>query len=114
MAVYFDAKLRAIYFDSFGLPPRNKRIINFLKRNCARWDYSRKVLQHPFSKMCGGYCIYFLVKKCQGQSLKAIVSPLSHDLDLNGPKIRRFFSRVFPYIPLPKLSNQNQAWLGIK
>jgi hypothetical protein len=73
IAVYFDANLKAVYFDSYGFQPRNKYVVKFLKRNCAIWTFSDKVLQHPFSLVCGGYCMYFLVKKCQGHSLHYFV-----------------------------------------
>ena len=72
VAIWFDGLYKATFFDSYGLPPQNKRIVRFLKRNTKWWNYSRKVLQYPLSFLCGQYCLLFLVKKSQGISLKNI------------------------------------------
>lgn len=98
VSVYFSAKKEGTYFDSFGLPPIDKRVLRFLQKNTTKWTYSNKVLQHPFSFLCGGFCIYFLIKKCQGQSLNTLLKGFRFDLDLNDNKIIRFLKRTFPTI----------------
>jgi hypothetical protein len=100
VAVYFDVNLKGIYFDSYGFPPRNRHVVNFLKKNCVTWTFSNQVLQHPFSNLCGVYCIYFLVKKCQGHSLYSILSRFTNDLDLNDRRVRRFLHRIFPHMQI--------------
>jgi len=95
VAIYLDGKCKGTYFDSYGFPPTNSKIIKFLKTNTSTWTYSQKVLQFPISFLCGGYCIYFLVKKCQGHSLKSILSNFKSDLQLNDVKINRFLRRTF-------------------
>ena len=94
VAIFVNSKRRAVYFDSYGLPPLKKRLVTFLNRNTSRWTYSSKVLQHPLTVLCGGYCLYFLVKKAQGHSLVSILSSFKHDLELNDRKIYRFLKRL--------------------
>ena len=100
VAIYFNSKRKSIYFDSYGFPPRNRSVVKFLKRNCVTWSFSDRVLQHPFSNLCGGYCIYFLVKKSQGHSLHSILSKFTNDLDLNDRKVRLFLRRILPYMQM--------------
>jgi hypothetical protein len=95
VALYFDSRYNGTYFDSFGFPPRHKRIITFLKRNSSTWTYSNTPLQYPFSLLCGEYCIYFLVQKSQGISLNKFLSFFNYDLELNDKKITRYAARNF-------------------
>ena len=95
VAIFLNAKYNGEYFDSYGFPPMNQNVIRFLKRNTAKWTYSKKVLQNPISLMCGGFCIYFLVKKSQGQSLRYILSTFKNNAVENDNKVNRFLKRVF-------------------
>ena len=95
VAIFLNARHHGEYFDSYGFPPMNQNVIRFLRRNTTSWTYSKKVLQNPISFMCGGYCIYFLIKKCQGQSLRNILSTFKNNTVENDNKIKRFLKRVF-------------------
>lgn len=48
------------YFDSYGLPPRNKRILSFIKRNCNSIKYNQECFQDYQTTTCGYFCLYFL------------------------------------------------------
>lgn len=94
VAIYFDRNLIAEYFDSFGFKPRNKKLISFMNANATKWRYSTKLLQYPFSLLCGQYCLYFLVQKCRKLSLKSILSAFSHDTEKNDKRIKNFMKRL--------------------
>jgi hypothetical protein len=42
IAVYFYANLKAVYFDSYGFPPRNKYVVKFLKMELHYMDFFKK------------------------------------------------------------------------
>ena len=65
-------------FDSYGNSPQfyGNRFENFIsKYSTIHWNST--MFQSPTSNVCGAYCIYFIYKKCQGQSLCTIVNKLS-------------------------------------
>ena len=75
VAVYIDAFKRGYYFDSFGLPPSNDKIIVFLQRVTCVWKNSLVSIQCVTSKKCGIFCLYFLYYKSRGWSLEQILQP---------------------------------------
>jgi len=48
------------YFDSFGKPPKNLHINNFMKKFQLPIIYSKIKLQDDKSSFCGFFCFYFL------------------------------------------------------
>lgn len=67
------------YFDSFGLPPQDVRLEDFLGTN---YIYNTVALQLPFSNACGFYCVYYLLERARGQSAEDIIRILkSSDSD---------------------------------
>ena len=57
------------YFDSFGLPPLNEFIINFLDANCPNGIlYNPRTLQCLECISCGHYCIVYIKIRSIGKS----------------------------------------------
>jgi len=54
------------YFDSFGLPPFEKSIINYIKDNCTKLVYNDKHIQNNTAKTCGLYCVKFIEARSLG------------------------------------------------
>ena len=46
VAIYFRRD-QAIYFDSYGRPPEEDYVLQFLKRNSTRWIHNTECLQSP-------------------------------------------------------------------
>ena len=63
------------YFDSYGLPPQDERMIDFLGSNVV---YNAVPLQQVMSNACGFYCIYYLLERARGHSIQEIVHILRH------------------------------------
>lgn len=57
-----SARSNNFYFDSYGLPPTDKRIKCFLGK---RFRFNAKILQHLLSTACGQWCLYFLLRRAQ-------------------------------------------------
>ena len=74
LLIYLHTNGVASYFDSYGLPPRNIFLLNFLKQNSTRYVYNNSILQGSLSITCGHFCIYFAKRLSQGQNLRKILS----------------------------------------
>lgn len=62
--------VHATYFDSFGLPPLNDAIFDFLK--VYKCEMNAKTFQHLTSSDCGYYTILFIILSSRGYPLSAI------------------------------------------
>ena len=63
------------YFDSFGVPPLDPRIRDFMGstiiHNCVP-------LQQILTNACGFYCVYYLLERARGRSMEDIIHVLKH------------------------------------
>ena len=73
VAIYFRNNDEAIYFDSYGLPPLEDYILQFIQRNTRHWIYHKELLQSPWSRVCGMYCINILDQLGRGLDLKTAI-----------------------------------------
>lgn len=90
VAVYFAVSGKAEYFDSFGLPPLDKEIKAFIKRNSQSVSHNSRLLQNITSSACGLYVVYFVLGKSKGLSLQRLTTPFQpHHLQKNDRRVRR-------------------------
>ena len=61
------------FFDSYGLPPLNPSIANFISRTCSVWEYNTTRLQEWKSTDCGQYCCLFVLYIHRGYSPRQFV-----------------------------------------
>ena len=95
VAVYFDKRGRGEYFDSYGLPRTLIDLDSYMDAySLSGWIYNRKTLQAYFSSFCGRYCVYFILFRCRGVPLHAIVSDFMSNLTENDRSISRFIHNV--------------------
>ena len=90
IAMYFDKYGKGEYFDSYGLHPRMKGFTAFMERNSNGWIHNNKTVQSLFSTTCGHYCVYFILYRCSGYSMRDIVSRFSSNLTENDRNINLF------------------------
>lgn len=62
-----------IFFSSFGNPPSEKTVVNFLQRNADVWYLSSKRLQSHNSSTCGLYCVMFIRALGKGLSMQSFL-----------------------------------------
>lgn len=48
------------YFDSYGFPPLQKEIQDFIQRHAQQWTYNPYRYQDWNTDVCGQYCVYYL------------------------------------------------------
>lgn len=88
VALYLGEDKTANYFDSFGYPPMNSEIINFLFHNCSGFIYNDKLIQSPISTTCGYYCIFFIRMLTNGAPFIQFVKYFSDNTSLNDKIVR--------------------------
>lgn len=76
LAFYFISRVRCEFFDSYGMHPDYYHF-PFLN-DLIDCTYSTIQLQSPYSRVCGHYCAYFLLRRSESEvSLESIISNLS-------------------------------------
>ena len=60
------------YFDSYGVLP-NKKIQKYLNNN---FIFVNITLQSKFTTSCGQWCMYYILHKCLGGTLRSLVKEL--------------------------------------
>ena len=70
---YFPKRGRYKFLDSLGRRPEEYGV-DFEKIFNKKYIMNDKQLQHNTSNLCGLYCIYYIMKRSRGNSLKKIVS----------------------------------------
>ena len=78
VALFYNGLGRFYYMDSYGLPPLNDYIVTFIKAHSTRpYVYNPRALQHIINSTCGLYCIYFVLIKARGGTMKHFHTPFT-------------------------------------
>lgn len=96
VALYIDIYGNAYYFDSFGVPPKNKDIIFFIRLHAKKIKINDKQLQHISSTKCGQFCCGFIVTVLTKKPISNFVSKFSSNLYVNDiiiDQIYKYFER---------------------
>lgn len=79
LTFHIENKDKIQLFDSYGQSPE------FYGGNILKYtsmfpivEWNTVMLQSPTSNVCGAYCIYFAIKRSQGNSMQTIISYLQH------------------------------------
>lgn len=83
------------FFDSLGFPPSTyEPFISQYARKFKYVKWNETTFQSPTSNVCGQYCTYFLLKRCNGFSMDYVL----HLLKLcknNDFVLYKFFKKVY-------------------
>ena len=82
VAIYMDE--RAIYFDSFGLPPLHKEIIIHLDTiSPYGWYYNTVNFQSIYQDTCGLHAAYFIISMIETRDFESFMSVFRHSTHIN-------------------------------
>lgn len=84
------------YFDSFGFPPLEADIRNYLYSSCPKgfW-YSSKTIQSVDAMSCGAWCVAFIRHRHSGRTLNDFLSGFTTDLTTNEAAIQYWNDVLF-------------------
>lgn len=54
---------KAEYFDSFGVPPCQSNIVEYLANHSNKLKFNSRMLQDPLSSTCGVWCIDYIIQR---------------------------------------------------
>lgn len=91
IALYINAHGQAYYFDSFGIQPKNKDIILFIRNNAKEIMFNEKQLQHISSSKCGQFCCVFIISVLTNKPFFSFMSKFSSNLYVNDIIIDRIY-----------------------
>lgn len=94
--VWVESGESAEYFDSFGQPPPSPHIDKYLAQ-FARVQSNSCELQSVLSQSCGKYAIYFIMRRCAGDTFKEIVGRLRGARSLPDRLVCGYVSRLLRY-----------------
>jgi hypothetical protein len=97
IAFWFASPSHGEFFDSLGQSPETYTFsfVSFLTNNCSKWTCNDRILQSPFSSVCGHFCIYFISYRCRNISMSTIVYKFSKNLEQNYELVAAFVSKTF-------------------
>ena len=98
VALYSDAQCpdgRLDYFDSLGSPPTKQAFFHFFNRLQRNWQYNKECLQHGLSSVCGYYCLYFLIRRLRGDTMKTISLQFEDDQLKNDNAVQKFIHKHY-------------------
>ena len=97
VAVSVDKHRRACYFDSFGIPPHDRDILNWLVRFPA-YKYNDKEFQHLSSQACGYYAVLFVILTARDITLAKIQYLFYEDLSrVNDRFVKEYIKYIRKY-----------------
>ena len=109
VAVYITSSRKAVYFDSFGFQPQHTQIVTFLKKHSTKWTFSRKMIQNPFTVVCGEHCVVFLSRFHRFNQIRFAVKPYGSNLIKNDRWVLKFVTKTYR-LKLPLFPNFKSKW----
>lgn len=94
VGLYIDEYGSAEYFDSFGFPPEQKTILQFLRLHTKKIIFNKKQIQNLSSVKCGKFAIVFILLKIYKKSFTELLKKFSTNLMINDLVIERIFSHI--------------------
>lgn len=68
LALHYDNKGYATFFDSYGKPPSYYKLENYISKSANGWSWNKRRLQGN-SDLCGFYSVLFLLYKTRDKIL---------------------------------------------
>jgi hypothetical protein len=97
-AFYFPAPGVVEYFDSYGERPSryNRHFTDYMLR-FTKVVFNERQLQSDISNVCGLYCLFYLLQRLRGKSLRAIVNIFSSNLYDNDVLVYHLMTSSFSH-----------------
>jgi len=114
IAIYIDYNKQGEYFCSYGQEPKVYK--KFLNANCKDWTCNQERVQNALSSACGQHCLFYLMNRCRGLSMKEIQDLYSDDYDYNDEMVTQLVNCYFGFdlsvYNVPFVNEQINKMLG--
>jgi hypothetical protein len=82
IAVFVTRENWGEVFDSYGLLPPTW-IQRWMNEYTRGWSHNPFLVQPPNSNSCGQFCVYFLIRRSQANSMHAVLDSFTTDFKYN-------------------------------
>lgn len=98
-AYYATSPKQCYFFDSFGHKPGfyNSYFKEYFESNEFKVQYNTKRLQSDRSKVCGQYCLLFLLSRTRNVSLHDFLKLFSSNSGENDTYVFEVIKKMFPF-----------------
>jgi hypothetical protein len=96
VAITINNKRPSEYFDSFGLPPIHKKIIDYLDFYKYKYIYNKITLQNAASSTCGNYCVIYATLRCRGYKYNKILKIFTKNTIVNDKIALAIIKKLMP------------------
>ena len=93
LAVYYNSKKKATFFDSYGFSPTKYHLNSFIQKTSNTIEYNKMQIQSIFSPYCGLYCVLFLLFLARGKSLDYFLKLFKKNTLLNDKLIEKMIKK---------------------
>ena len=90
LAIFYDSKGHADFFDSYGNPPSFFKLESFIERTSKSWSFNKIRIQ-GYSSFCGYYSLLYLLERARNTSHN-FFSYLNKNYELNDVKIYNYLN----------------------
>jgi len=96
VAFFVPVRGQPEYFDSYGMPSYTPDHMEFMSKY-KTWKSNTKTLQSLTSKVCGQYCLTFLITRMRGFSMKQYQSLFTEKSNQKDQLVRSWIKNTFKY-----------------
>lgn len=96
IALFIDSDDNIEYFDSYGKPPNDLSV--FIAIYVSRFPHikvNKKRLQSSMTAVCGQYCLYYLLCRCNGLTMQQTLNIFDSNLLTNDQFVYEFVDDKF-------------------
>ena len=90
LAIFYDSKGHADFFDSYGNPPSFFKLESFIERTSKSWSFNKIRIQ-GYSSFCCYYSLLYLLERARNTSHN-FFSYLNKNYELNDVKIYNYLN----------------------
>lgn len=91
---YVDQIRKCYFFDSYGLPPKSKMIIDFIKFNSDETTWNNNQVQGFDSTCCGEYCCIFIWNMLNTHSFSNFYNIFNDTQSENDNRVGEMFCKL--------------------
>ena len=95
VAFFIPVKGKPEYFDSYGLNCFIEGHLNFQANTKKTWVWNKKELQSLNSKVCGHYCLVYLICRMKKHSITDFLSLFTSNTKNNDKHVRTCIRKYF-------------------
>ena len=94
LAVFLPRTGSIEYFDSYGNPPQDQRILIFLQLNSKSFIHNQNQIQSNQSTKCGLFSMGYIYFRSKGYSMKIYLKFFTKDKEYNDKFIYSLFKKL--------------------